>query len=233
MTFLIPSGFFGTTAATKTWWTDIARKAWQETHWHGVLDELDLIPADSKPGPIVVWNYDRRDSKTDVPGLWYTEKDCWQLNWILESLPADYDELLNQPELHLRLVLDAMKHPWFCLGMLEGDPRFLPFLYSGYKVHEAGEEVHERVTRPLLRAFLRRFSEIVTLDDRIATASGRFGVKVVGVREQMSAFLDLAKYCGALTEDDWFKIPEYPLDVVIERMNRIQESLGDARHEEA
>jgi hypothetical protein len=226
MSLLIPSGFFGTTEATSAWWTEIAQKAWRDKGWHGDLDRLELIPVDSKPGPINVWNYDRRSATWMEPLRWQSEQECWQVNWILESWPADYDELEKDPELHQRLLFEAIKRPWYWLGMLNGDFRFLPFLRSAYQVNQAGDEFRERVTRPLLRAFIRQLPQLTPLDERIFIASGRSGLKAVGVRGQIGIWLDYAKCCGALPEDDWYKIPEYPLEVVMERMNRIYEAVG-------
>ena len=231
MSILIPKGLYGTTASTRHWWTDIAQTAWRNRGWRGALERLDLIPADLKPGPIVLWNYDHRVATTNEPVLWSTQEDCWQLNWILESLPADYDDLLREPELHFHLVLDAMSFPWYCLALLEGDPRFLPFLYENYQVNQASDEVHQHVTRPFLRSFLRWLPQMVSLDGRIARASGQRGVEVVGVREQFGVFLDLAHYCGAIGDDDWWSLVGYPLDVLAARMASVYESLGTGQNE--
>ena len=57
------------------------------------------------------------------------------------------------------------------------------------------------------------------------------GVEVVGVREQFGVFLDLAHYCGAIGDDDWWSLLGYPLDVLAARMASVYESLGTGQNE--
>lgn len=220
----VPRRFFGTTAATRQWWTEIVESAWTNGGWGDSLENLELVSIDSMPGPIIVWNIDRKVETTGEAVTWSTDDAFWQVNWILESVPVDYDEFVRRPERHFRLVMDAMCHGWFCLGLLEGDPRFLPFLGE---VDTADEDMHKQVTRPFLRGFLRWLPALARLDDRIATASGRYGVNIVGVREQLWMIMDLLYFSGAISQEEWMHLLSRPLDVVVTRLCEVHASLSN------
>jgi hypothetical protein len=206
----LPQCLLGSTEETRRRWSSIAASAWEEASWARIVRELEFVPSRQTVGPIVVWNYDRLVETTNEAASWRTTEDVWQFNWILECMPASYDELLAEHERHLRLVLEGMQHPWFCLGMLEGDPRFLPFLYQRYHVHRPSEHVRATVIRPILKRFLGHLPRLLHLDGRIAVASGRTGVEFVGIGARLPMFVDLLCYGGYVDPKDAFGVVEKP-----------------------
>jgi hypothetical protein len=189
--------------STRASWKELVTEAWKDGGWDGVRGRIDLVSADEYPGPIIVWNYnwliDVPNSRADA--TWSTTESVWQLNWILEQYPAPFEELVQDYERHFAFILDGMRDLWFCVGLLEGDCRFLPFMYLGFQIHDnPSEDLLARVVRPFLRAFARWLPDIMLLDDRIAAASRPDGVGYVGVASRLGIICDMLLADGKLDQ---------------------------------
>ena len=199
---LFPACLYGDTDSTREAWKNLAAEAWRAGTWDAVRPHIKLIPVHECPGPIIVWNRDRIIDTVvgDGDATWSTHESVWQLNWILEAFPVPYEELVREYERHFALVLDGMRDLWFFAGLLEAEPSLLPFLYEGFKIDNASQEVRDRVIQPFMRKFVHWLPDLMKLDDRIAIASGRTGVKYVGIGSRLYLFADLLYFDGKIDQ---------------------------------
>ena len=198
-----PRCLFGSTQATRSAWREIAEAGWQAGSFEGIFSSLKMVPVHAYAGPIVVWNDKRRLESDCRPIQFVTQSSMWQVNWLLEEHPAPYDEMLDNGMRHFRLILSGLNYAWFAMGLLQGDRRHLPFLHGMLVGREiASIEVQRTVLRPFARAFTRWLGTMELLSDRIAIASGRKAIDVVGLASRIGLFVDIAYHCGCISEEE-------------------------------
>ena len=96
---LFPRCLYGDWATTRAAWRQIAETAWREGSWTNAFSNLQMVPVEAYPAPIIVWNDDRLLESTCEPVRWQVAESVWQLNWILEVHPAPIEELIDHGDL--------------------------------------------------------------------------------------------------------------------------------------
>ena len=144
---------------------------------------------------------DRRSCNEDRGAAEYRLKQVsgdapmWHVNWLLECSYEQWQLFSKAPERHCELVLEGMQYPWFVLGMLEADLRYLPFLHGHYKIEKPTALVRSQVLVPMIQRFLTALPELMTFYSRIDVRSRKDGVRTVGIGKRLNLFWDLIR-CG-------------------------------------
>lgn len=233
---LFPKILFGSTDSTRRAWSEIATRAWENGGWHDVFCDSDLVEVQDESGPIIVWNDERRLESDCKPLVWMTNTPIWQLNWILQILPASRDVLNRDIERHFQFVMDGLRHEWFAVGVLQGDSGYLPFIRKSLHL-PTSSSVSEcnQFLIPFLKVFANWIPTLLQLDSRIAIANGRkkAGLKVVGLGQRLGLIGDLLWACGALPGSEAQYLLFDPIAVrprtTLEVIQKVDQAIGNIK----
>lgn len=226
-----PSCLFGSTASTRAAWKRIARTAWSDGTWRKAFEQLDLRRVDEDDKPIVVWTDQRigfgrgEEPIRNVP--WSARSEMWHMNWIAEEHPAPLNQLIQRAAWHADLYLEGLEHMWFSVGVLQGDPRHLPFVSECY--HKRGEQYKRRLMA-LVKSFIRWLPDLAKLEGRLVIARGNREVEPVSLASRLGMFLDWLDFAGVpVSQQDMVFVITSPTTEALERVFAICDSIRPAQ----
>ena len=186
-------------------------EAWESGDPASVFAELEMVAADSLPGPIIVWNNDRMLESNMKWVRYKSARPMWYFNLILEEPPVDVFELSKRDRWHHQMVLEGMEHCWYALGMFECDPRFLPLIYD--IIHEQRDPPRTReenllILKPWVEKMIRSLPALAELDGRICRATGRNGGSILpwGFSRSLGLFANVLRWLGVMPTAEGFRL---------------------------
>jgi hypothetical protein len=179
-TLMIPKVLYGPLGQAGKGWQRIATAAWNQG-WQMALADIEWIDLLKSPGLIITA---RAPSGMLYPHL---KQEPFVAAYMIHAKltkVADKNCACDQPSAWFRLrdlALEAFNWPWYCLGQLSPEIRFMPLTSKPFPTDQAWQEEKQKCGRERLRRMMQHFKLFAQLDPWI-TSNGMGWIDQLGPR---------------------------------------------------